>query len=61
MAGEDRQFPGTKSLGPDRQLLALTDAGPITGRFELYAEDSLMLLSASAMRTVRSKLSFWLR
>jgi hypothetical protein len=60
-ADDGRRFPGTKALGPDRQLLALADAGPLAGRFELYAEDGLTLLGASAVQTARRGQAFRLR
>jgi hypothetical protein len=46
--------PGTRALGPDRQLLAVPDAGPVTGRFEVYGEDGVTLLGTSATRTLSS-------
>jgi len=61
LADDGRRFPGTKALGPDRQLLALPDAGPLAGRFELYAEDGLTLLGASTVQTVRRGQAFWLQ
>jgi len=61
VAEDGRRFPGTKSLGPDRQLLALPAAGPITGRFEVYGEDGVTLLGTSAGQAVSRGQSFNLR
>jgi hypothetical protein len=61
VANDGTRTPGTKALGPDRQLLALPDAGAVTGRFEVYAEDGVTLLGASATQTVNRGQSFRLR
>lgn len=61
VSSDGTRFPGTQALGPDRQLLALPGAGPVTGRFEFYAEDGLTLLGTSAAQTVRSGQTFQLR
>ena len=61
VANDGTRLPGSKSVGPDRQLLLLPDAGPLAGRFELYAEDGLTLLGASAVQTVRCGQVFQLR
>ena len=61
VANDGTRLPGTKALGPDRQLLALPDAGPVTGRFEVYAEDGVTLLGASAAQAVSRGQSFRLR
>ena len=59
--GEDgTRYPGTKSFGPDRQLLKLTGPGPVSGRFEVYAEDGLTLLGKSGELKVRAGQSFTL-
>ena len=51
-ASDGTRISGTAANGPDTQLLAFPATGPITGRFEVYAEDGLTLLGASAPRTV---------
>jgi hypothetical protein len=51
VANDGTRIPGTKSLGPDRQLLALPDTGPVTGRFEVYGEDGMTLLGTSDLQT----------
>jgi hypothetical protein len=61
VAGDGPRIPGTKALGPDRQLLALPDATPVTGKFEVYAEDGVTLLGTSAVQAVSRGQSFWLR
>jgi hypothetical protein len=61
VADDGTRLPGTKSLGPDRQLLSFPNAGPVTGRFEVYAEDGETLLGTSAPQTVRSGQSYRLR
>jgi hypothetical protein len=54
VANDGTRYPGTRALGPDRQLLAVPDAGPVTGRFEVYGEDGVTLLGTSATRTLSS-------
>jgi len=61
VTNDGRRIAGTKALGPDRQLLALPDTDPFTGRFELYAEDGLTLLGASAPQSIRRGQSFRVR
>jgi hypothetical protein len=61
VANDGTRLPGNKSIGPDRQLLPLPDAGPLTGRFEVYAEDGLKLLGASAPQTLNRGQSFRLQ
>jgi hypothetical protein len=61
VADDGTRFPGTKALGPDRQLLAVPDAGPVTGRFEVYGEDGVTLIGASAAQTVKCGQTFGLR
>jgi hypothetical protein len=61
VANEGTRFPGTKALGPDRQLLAVPNAGPVTGRFEVYGEDGVTLIGASAAQTVKCGQTFGLR
>jgi hypothetical protein len=61
VANDGTRLPGTKAVGPDRQLLALPDAGTVTGRFEVYAEDGVTLLGASATQAVIRGQSFKLR
>jgi hypothetical protein len=61
VADDGTRHPGTKALGPDRQLLALPNARPVTGRFEVYAEDGETLLGTSAPQTVRIGQSYRLR
>jgi len=36
---QGKRFEPTRSLGPDRQLLWLGEAGKLDGRFEVFAED----------------------
>ena len=61
VASDGTRIPGTKALGPDHQLLALPDAGPVTGRFEVYGEDGVTLLGTSATQSVNRGQSFGLR
>jgi hypothetical protein len=61
VANDGTRLAGTRALGPDRQLLALPSGGPVTGSFEVYAEDGLTLLGASAARTVSHGQTFRLR
>ena len=61
VANDGTRLLGTKAIGPDRQLLALPDAGAVTGKFEVYAEDGVTLLGASAVQTVSGGQSFKLR
>ena len=58
VADDGTRIAGTRSLGPDRQLLPLAGDGPLRGRFELYAEDGLTLLGASAPQSIRRGQSF---
>jgi hypothetical protein len=60
-ANNGRRIPGTWALGPDRQPLAFPDAQPLTGRLEVFAEDGVTLLGASAEQTVRRGQSFTFR
>jgi hypothetical protein len=55
------RYPGTRAYGPDRQLLAFSSGRPVTGRFEVYAEDGTTLLGASAPRTVQGGQAYQLR
>ncbi len=61
VANDGTRIAGTRALGPDRQLLSLPNAGPLTGQFELYAEDGLTLLSASAPQSIRRGQSYRLQ
>ena len=61
VANDGTRLPGSKALGPDRQLLAFPDAGLLTGRFEVYAEDGLTLLGATAPQSIRRGQSFRLQ
>ena len=61
VANDGTRYPGTKALGPDRQLLAFSNAGPVTGRFEVYAEDGATLLGMSVAQTVSSGQSYRLK
>jgi hypothetical protein len=61
VADDGTRHPGTKALGPDRQLLALPNARPVTGRFEVYAEDGATLLGMSVAQTVSSGQSYRLK
>ena len=58
VAGDGTRYPGTSALGPDRQFLALPSAGPVSGRFEVYAEDGATLLGTSVTQTVSSGQSY---
>ena len=51
VASDGTRIAGSKALGPDRQLLPLPGSGPLTGRFEVYAEDGLTLIGASGVQT----------
>jgi hypothetical protein len=61
VANDGTRLSGTKAVGPDRQLLALPDAGAVTGRFEVYAEDGVTLLGVSATQAISRGQSFRLR
>jgi hypothetical protein len=61
VANDRTRCPGTRALGPDRQLLAFPNAGPVTGRFEVYGEDGVTLIGASAAQTVKCGQTFGLR
>ena len=61
VADDGTRLAGMKALGPDRQLLPLPSSGPVSGRFEVYAEDGLTLLGASATQSIRRGQSFKLR
>ncbi len=61
VADDGTRYSGTKALGPDRQFVALPSARPLRGRFEVYAEDGVKMLGASATQTVRSGQSYRLR
>ena len=61
VANDGTRYPGTRALGPDRQLLAFSSARPLTGTFEVYAEDGTTLIGATAMRTVSRGQAFQLR
>jgi hypothetical protein len=61
VANDGTRYPGTTAIGPDRQLLALPGANPITGRFQVYAEDGATLLGTSATQAVRGGQTFRLR
>jgi hypothetical protein len=58
VANDGTRTPGTKALGSDRQLLALPEAGALTGSFEVYAEDGVTLLGVSPAQTVSRGQSF---
>jgi hypothetical protein len=58
VANNGTRYPGTKALGPDRQFLAFSSISPLTGRFEVYAEDGLTLLATSATQTVSTGQSY---
>jgi hypothetical protein len=60
-ANDGTRIAGTRSLGPDRQLLAVPDTGPVTGRFEMYGEDGVTLMGVSAVQKVRCGQSLRLR
>ncbi len=61
VANDGTRHPGTKALGPDRQFLAFSNASPLTGRFEVYAEDGVTLLGRSATQTITGGQSYRLR
>jgi hypothetical protein len=61
VADDGARSPGIKALGPDRQLLPFASAQPVSGRFEVYAEDGATLLGASAPRAVRSGETYQVR
>ena len=61
VANDGSRFAGTKSLGPDRQFLAIPGAGPVTGRFEVYGDDGITLLGTSETKTVRSGQGYRIR
>jgi hypothetical protein len=61
VAKDGTRLAGTKALGPERQLLAFSNAGPVVGRFEVYAEDGTTLLGTSATQTVSSGQSYRLK
>jgi hypothetical protein len=61
VASDGTRIPGAKALGPDRQLLALPGNSSVTGSFEVYAEDGVTSLGASAAQTVRLGQAYQLR
>jgi hypothetical protein len=61
VADDGTRYPGTRALGPDRQLLAFSSVSPFPGRFEVYAEDGATLLGTSAPRTVHGGQTYQLR
>jgi hypothetical protein len=58
VANDGTRTAGTVAVGPDRQLLALPDTGPATGRFEVYGEDGVTLLGTSSAQAVSRGQSF---
>jgi hypothetical protein len=58
VARDGTRLPGTRALGPDRQLLAFPAGDSLTGRFEVYAEDGRTLIGASGEQTVVRGQSF---
>jgi hypothetical protein len=61
VADDGTRYPGTTAIGPDRQLLPFSSASPVTGRFEVYAEDGVILVGASEPRTVRGGQTYQVR
>ncbi len=61
VANDGTRIPGTRALGPDRQLLAFPGRTPITGQWEVYAEDGVTLLGASSALTVHRGQTYRLR
>jgi hypothetical protein len=61
VANDGTRISGTRALGPDRQLLTFPGLRPVSGRFELYAEDGLTLLGASTAQTVSGGEAFQLK
>jgi hypothetical protein len=61
VAEDGTRYLGSKSFGPDRQLLAIPGPGPAAGQFEVYAEDGLTLLGKSATLTARRGQTFEVR
>ena len=61
VANDGTRYLGTRALGPDRQLLAFSNARPLTGSFEVYTEDGITLIGATAMKTVSRGQTFQLR
>ncbi len=61
VADDGTRYPGTRALGPDRQLLAFSNASPVPGRFEVYAEDGATLIGVSGPRTVRGGQTYQVR
>ena len=61
VANDGTRYPGTRALGPDRQLLAFASARPLTGTFEVYAEDGTTLIGTTTIRTVSRGQTFQLR
>jgi hypothetical protein len=61
VADDGTHYPGSRALGPDRQLLPFSSASPLTGKFEVYAEDGVTLLGTSATQTITVGQSYRLR
>ena len=61
VADDGTRYPGTRALGPDRQLLAFSSARPVNGRFEVYAEDGATLLGTSTPRIVEGGQAYEVR
>ena len=61
VAKDGTRLSRTRALGPERQLVAFSSAGPVTGRFEVYAEDGTTLLGTSDTQTVSSGQSYRLK
>jgi hypothetical protein len=61
VANDGTRTPGTRALGPDRQLLTVPDSGPQTGKFEVYGEDGITLLGTSVPQVLGRGLSFRLK
>ncbi len=52
VAADGTRFAGIQSLGPDRQLLQISEGLSKGGHFEIYAEDGLKLLATIPAREV---------
>ncbi len=60
VAVDGTRIGGTRSLGPDRQLLPFPASGTVRGKFEVYAEDGQTLLGTSPEQAVRAGQTFQL-
>jgi hypothetical protein len=61
VAADGARYPGTNSLGPNRQLLSLPGTNALAGHVEVYAEDGVTLLGRSYPLELRAGQRYQLR